>query len=58
MVFILVAVEEELSSEDLPNFQIQYTGVGKINAAIKTFEIIKDYSPTQIINYGTAGKFK
>ena len=55
MVLILVAVEEELSSEDLPNFQIQYTGVGKINAAIKTLEIIKDYSPTQIINYGTAG---
>ena len=55
MVLILVAVEEELSSEDLPNFQIQYTGVGKINAAIKTFEIIKDHSPTQIINYGTAG---
>ena len=41
MVLILVAVEEELSSEDLPNLQIQYTGVGKINAAIKTFEIIK-----------------
>ena len=55
MVLILVAVEEELGSKDLPNFQIQYTGVGKINAAIKTLEIIKDYSPTQIINYGTAG---
>ena len=56
MVLILVAVEEELSSKDLPSFQIQYTGVGKINAAIKTLEIIKDYSPTQIINYGTAGR--
>ncbi len=55
MVLILVAAEKELSSKDLPNFHIQYTGVGKINAAIKTLEIIKDYSPTQIINYGTAG---
>ena len=55
MVIILVAVEEELGSKDLPNLQIHYTGVGKINAAIKTLEIIKDYSPTQIINYGTAG---
>ena len=55
MVLILVAVEEELSSKDLPSFQIHYTGVGKINAVIKTLEIIKTYSPTQIINYGTAG---
>ena len=55
MVLILVAVQEELDSKDLPNFQIHYTGVGKINAAIKTLEIIKNHSPTQIINYGTAG---
>ena len=55
MVLILVAVEEELSLKDLPDLQIHYTGVGKINAAIKTIEIIKDYSPAQIINYGTAG---
>ena len=55
MILILVAVEEELSIKDLPEFQIYYTGVGKINASIKTLEIIRDYSPTQVINYGTAG---
>ena len=55
MILILVAVEEELSVKDLPEFQIHYTGVGKINASIKTLEIIRDYSPTQVINYGTAG---
>ena len=55
MILILVAVEEELSVNDLPEFQIYYTGVGKINASIKTLEIIRDYSPTQVINYGTAG---
>ena len=55
MILILVAVEAELSQKDLPDLQIHYTGVGKINASIKTSEIIKDYSPTQIINYGTAG---
>ena len=54
-MLILVAVEEELSVKDLPEFQIYYTGVGKINASIKTLEIIRDYSPTQVINYGTAG---
>ena len=55
MTLILVAVEEELCRKDLPDLQIHYTGVGKINASIKTLEVIKDYSPTQIINYGTAG---
>ena len=55
MILILVAVEEELGVKDLPDFKIHYTGVGKINAAIKTLEIIRDYTPTHIINYGTAG---
>ena len=50
-----VAVKEELSEKDLPDFQIHYTGVGKINAAIKTLKIINDYNPSLIINYGTAG---
>ena len=56
MILILVAVEEELSVNDLPEFHIHYTGVGKINAAIKTLEVIRDYSPTLLINYGTAGR--
>ena len=55
MILILVAIAEELSVEDLPDYQIHYTGVGKINASISTLEIIKDYSPTHVINYGTAG---
>ena len=55
MIIILVALEDELRQKDLPDLKIHYTGVGKINATIKTLEIIKDYSPTQIINYGTAG---
>ena len=55
MILILVAIAEELSVEDLPDYQIHYTGVGKINASIKALEIIKDYSPTHLINYGTAG---
>ena len=55
MNHVLVAVKEELDEKDLPDFQIHYTGVGKINAAIKTLKIINDYSPSLIINYGTAG---
>ena len=55
MNIVLVAVKEELDEKDLPDYQIHYTGVGKINAVIKTLKIIKDYSPSLIINYGTAG---
>ena len=56
MILILVALKEELSVKDLPDLQIHYTGVGKINASIKTLEVIKEYSQAHIINYGTAGK--
>ena len=55
MIIIQVAVEAELGRDDLPQFQIEYSGVGKVNAAIKTLEIIHQYSPSLIINYGTAG---
>ena len=54
-MIILVAIEDELCGADCPDFQIEYTGVGKINAALKTAEVIRRYSPKQIINYGTAG---
>ena len=54
-MIILVALEDELSKEDLNEPQIEHMGVGKINAAIKTIEAIEKYSPKLIINYGTAG---
>ena len=54
-MIILVALVDELSKEDLNEPQIEHMGVGKINAAIKTTEVIRKYSPELIINYGTAG---
>ena len=30
-------------------------GVGKINATLKTYELINKYKPKEIINFGTAG---
>ena len=38
-MIILVALEDELSKEDLVGCQVEYIGVGKINAAIKTAEV-------------------
>ena len=54
-IAILVALEEELPRETLPNHKIYYSGVGKINATYKTLEIINNQNPSLIINYGTAG---
>jgi adenosylhomocysteine nucleosidase len=32
-----------------------FTGIGKVNAASKTAELIERYQPTHIVNLGTAG---
>lgn len=52
---VLVALEDELPRECLPGFHIEYTGVGKVNAAIKAAQVIERYKPNLIINFGTAG---
>ena len=52
---ILVAIENELPESLIPDFKVTYTGVGKINATIKTIESIEKYKPEYIINYGSAG---
>ena len=53
--------QEELNDfepfSDDPVWEVLYTGVGKVNAAIKTTEILKDLSPSEtiVINFGSAG---
>jgi adenosylhomocysteine nucleosidase len=57
-VILFVALENELPEEVVPKgIKIIYTGVGKVNAAIKsTKELIKnDPSNTIVINFGSAG---
>ena len=54
-MLILVAIEEELKRAKLPNHQIEYVGVGKVNAVFNTLKAIEKHSPQQIINFGTAG---
>lgn len=51
----LVALEVELPASDFPNLNIQYTGVGKVNAAYHTMKSIQSYHPTVVINFGSAG---
>jgi adenosylhomocysteine nucleosidase len=52
---ILVALKDELPISLLPGWNIQYTGVGKVNAAHKATRIVYKFKPENIINYGSAG---
>ena len=52
---IVVALEDELPAQLAPGWSILYTGVGKINAAIKVTEAVLQNRPSHLINYGTAG---
>ena len=53
---VLCAIPQEV--EGLHYTDVFFTGVVKINAAATTEQIIKDYTPKVIINYGTAGSLK
>jgi adenosylhomocysteine nucleosidase len=58
-LLIICALQNELQASRLPaSCNIIYTGVGKINASIATFEGITHYKPSRVINYGTAGKIR
>ena len=62
-IILFVALESELPKELIPNgVSIYYTGVGKVNAAIKTTEVILGlrmggWKPQHVVvlNYGSAG---
>ena len=56
-LLIITALESELDKSSLPaGIDIVYTGVGKINAAIKTYQAIHEFQPKCIVNFGTVGK--
>ena len=52
---IIVALERELPQKLLPNWNIVYSGVGKVNAALTVAKAYNTYKPSTIINYGTDG---
>jgi len=56
MITICVALEEELPQAPEGDFQILYTGVGKVQAATTLCKhLCSFHKPDQIWNYGTAG---
>ena len=53
-VIILSAIKDETHSLNT-EYEINHTGVGKVNAALSTLRTIKKDKPDLIINFGTAG---
>jgi adenosylhomocysteine nucleosidase len=50
---IVVALEDELPTHMVPGWNVLYTGVGKVNAAIAATEAVLQAQPIHLINYGT-----
>ena len=56
-LLIITALESELGQEALPSgVKMVYSGVGKINAAITSYQAMCEFQPKRVINFGTAGK--
>lgn len=56
-ILIVCALESELKASRLPtSCKLIYSGVGKINASLATYEGILRHKPQLVINFGTVGK--
>jgi len=55
---LVVALENELPRAMAAGWNIVYTGVGKINAAMTLCDAIAKYQPQQVVNYGSAGALR
>ncbi|MGC6452678.1 MAG: 5'-methylthioadenosine nucleosidase [Candidatus Puniceispirillaceae bacterium] len=59
MIDVIVALEAELAGRSLPaGFRVHFCGVGKINAALKTAEVLARADCRRVINFGTAGSLR
>lgn len=55
-LIVLTALRPELDAQNMPSgVQVFYTGIGKINASIVTFQAITQTRPALIVNFGTVG---
>ena len=52
---VLIAIPEEAPLELQYRDDVFFTGVGKVNAALRTAQLIEQYKPKRVINFGTAG---
>lgn len=56
-ILLVYAIPEEKIEINVPNAEVIYveTGMGKVNAAMKTMRAICEYHPDMVINAGSAG---
>lgn len=56
-ILIVYAIPEEKIEVNIPNAEVIYveTGMGKVNAAMRTMHAICEYHPDMVINIGSAG---
>lgn len=52
---LVVALEEEAAHLHVSELPVLVTGAGKVNAAVAVATILGQYSPSHVVNLGTAG---
>ena len=57
-ILLLSATELEHSRKSIGGFPIHITGVGKISSTLRTTELIQEYKPSLVINFGSCGNLK
>ena len=57
-ILLLSATKLEHHDDDLYGIPIHIIGVGKVDAALNTYKLIKKYSPDHVINFGSCGDLK
>ena len=55
---LIVALEDELPRRFAMGWQIVYSGVGKVNAAVTLCDALASYRPNRVVNYGSAGALR
>jgi adenosylhomocysteine nucleosidase len=59
MIDVIIALEAELAGHCLPSgYRVTFCGVGKINAALATSEVLRRTDCRQVVNFGTAGSLR
>lgn len=57
-ILLVSATKLEHHDEELFGIPIHIIGVGKVNAAISTYKLIKKYKPSYVVNFGSCGNLK
>ena len=55
---LVSATKLEHHDSELFGIPIHIIGVGKVNAAVNTYKLIKKYNPAKVINFGSCGNLK